>query len=182
MADKNQPPANATGSPQAGPDTKAATAAQPPISPAPAASTAANTGTLPTAPGHPEPAPATNKDTLDTTDTSDPSKTAQPNRISEDIAAANRTPTEARIAEQRRPLRLAARAGWPFSINGRFFGTDKGTVLIGGQAAEVTTWRDHSIKGFVPQNAQSGELVIKLASGEERKGQFVRQQDPAMRF
>lgn len=59
----------------------------------------------------------------------------------------------------------SGRAGGIFNIDGEGFGSD-GTVMMNGRVLEVTRWADHSIKGRLPADIGSGEMVIKTGGAE----------------
>jgi len=60
---------------------------------------------------------------------------------------------------------IAAPAGDSVTINGSFFGTKKGSVLIGGRRAKVTVWSDTSITVTVPAHVAAGLTTISLDNG-----------------
>ena len=66
-----------------------------------------------------------------------------------------------------RPFMLVGRAGGPFSIEGIGFGT-KGKLTIGGRVIPTTRWIDRSIKGMLPQDIDSGEIIIQTEEGNRR--------------
>lgn len=68
---------------------------------------------------------------------------------------------------RRKPLKIDARAGSVFTIEGEDFGNG-GSVLVGGLPATVTKWSDTNIKGSMPPNVERGEFVVFTAGGEQR--------------
>lgn len=105
----------------------------------------------------------------------------QPNRVAEEAAAANRTPTEkqvadAKLAEQlggsgHKPLVISGRPGGAFNIDGSGFGTS-GVVTIGGRMIPTTSWRDHSVRGQLPADVTEGAVIVQTAGGGTQTGSF----------
>lgn len=133
-------------------------------------------GDVPQSPANPPKAgtgPEDQKSTLDEGgDTEDVSKRPHPTPITEMAADSNRTPTERRIADSKRPVELAGQPGTMFSIRGSGFGNDKGRLTVSGRQIEVSKWTDESIKGTLPTDIESGEIVLRTADGVERKGEY----------
>jgi len=57
-------------------------------------------------------------------------------------------------------------------IKGKFFGTKKGKVLIGGKSCKVTSWTMNEIQILVPKGLSSGlkELKVTNKVGEATSG------------
>jgi hypothetical protein len=179
MADSNKPDAQATAATAPNTTTVKGDASAAPISPAP---TAAAGTSNPQPPGAPPPAtPGNTTATLDSgkdSGSTDPKLNRQPSAGAEEMAAANRTPTEAQIADANAPISLKARAGYPFNLEGRGFGNEKGVLTVNGRTLETSRWNDRSVKGQLPHDIESGEVTLRTASGHERKGTFTRLRDP----
>jgi hypothetical protein len=56
------------------------------------------------------------------------------------------------------------KGGGPFTILGDEFGTEKGTLTIGGQSVKITSWAEGRIKGELPTGVK-GDVVLSTTNG-----------------
>jgi hypothetical protein len=57
---------------------------------------------------------------------------------------------------------LSARAGDELTIDGEFFGTKRGRVLLGGVRAKVVAWGGTQIRAVVPKDAPAGRVFVDV--------------------
>ena len=71
-------------------------------------------------------------------------------------------------------LRMSGKAGKPYNIDGQGFGDGSGSssVAVSGRLIPFTRWVDHSIKGLLPPDLKSGEVIVRTNEGKEIRGKF----------
>lgn len=60
------------------------------------------------------------------------------------------------------------------TLSGYFFGTNEGTVLVGGEAATITAWSENSVTVVCPTSVSSGLVEISLTSSSSKTGKMTR--------
>ncbi len=74
----------------------------------------------------------------------------------------------AAVKSEAKPVVVSGRIGGAFSIDGEGFGNAGGTLMIGGRVIPTTRWNDRSIKGQLPADLGSGEIVLTTAAGVQK--------------
>ena len=57
-------------------------------------------------------------------------------------------------------------AGDEFTLEGFFFGTEQGTLTVGGAACTVKEWSDTRIVAALPEGFEAGEKLVEVTSGK----------------
>lgn len=60
----------------------------------------------------------------------------------------------------KKPFAFSGRVGGAFNIEGEGFGDNPGTLLIGNYHVAVTSWRDHLLKGQLPEGIPNGPISV----------------------
>jgi hypothetical protein len=76
-----------------------------------------------------------------------------------------------KTASAPKPLDVSGSPGGAFSIHGSGFGSS-GTLTIAGRQVKTTAWGDNRIKGTLPADIASGEVVID-SGGKKQTGTFT---------
>lgn len=92
-------------------------------------------------------------------------RTAQERVVSDKLAVEAKVAAEAR-AKNRKPLEVVGRVGGAFNIRGEDFGFS-GTLTIGDRVIKTDSWRDHLIKGQIPEDLAPGKIVVRSVLGEQ---------------
>lgn len=69
-------------------------------------------------------------------------------------------------------LNISGVAGGAFVVRGAHFGEDKGSVTVGGVAADITTWNDSRIKGVLPKTVDTKAPVVVTGKFGSLQGTF----------
>lgn len=78
----------------------------------------------------------------------------QPNSSTFDVRPPDSKPVD------KKAYAFSGRKGGAFNIEGDGFGVMPGTLLIGNHHVAVTTWRDHLLKGQLPEDVPDGPISV----------------------
>lgn len=68
--------------------------------------------------------------------------------------------------------RTAGQVGDSITVAGAYFGTDPGSVTLGGVALPIVSWTDTSIQVSIPSGSASGDIVVHAAKGDSNAVAF----------